>query len=195
MTDFGLILAAGASRRMGTPKALLVWRKESLLARAIRVVRATGLVPVVVAGAEKQAIKAHCEGLDLQDLQIVENHRWEEGMGTSIAAGVQALPKGWRQVLILNVDQPLIEAEHLRRLSLACVRSAGLVATEYTSGLLGTPACFSSGYGEHLVQLKGDKGARDLIRSKDAEVVGLHGSNLDLDTPEDWQSFLKEYGP
>ena len=77
-----IILAAGASSRMGTHKALLELDGEALVVRAVRVAREAGCAPLVVLGAEAARIVPLLRGCE-----HVVNHAWEEGMGGSIACG------------------------------------------------------------------------------------------------------------
>ena len=192
MNDVAIILASGASRRMGTPKALFRWRGETLLERALRITLEAELSTFIVLGAHREEILAQS---NLQGATLIENPHWELGMGHSIATAVTAIPEGWSRLLLLNVDQPLIEVAHLRRLVDGCKDSIDATVTRYESGLTGTPACFSSRLHEDLQNLNGDKGARQILRSGSLTLAEIPGSGRDLDTPEDWAAFLKEYGP
>src|SRR3978361_1298772 len=89
MSSAALILAAGASTRLGHPKQLASLNGEFLLDRSIRIARAAGCTPVVVGlGAFEELIRSQC---NLQDVLVVSNPDWSQGMGSSLACGIPAL--------------------------------------------------------------------------------------------------------
>src|SRR5580698_5016379 len=84
-----LVLAAGASRRLGSPKQMATLGGETLLERSVRVAREAGLMPIlVVVGAEWELVLARSS---LGDVVIIVNEEWAEGMASSIRLGVRAL--------------------------------------------------------------------------------------------------------
>jgi len=141
VSDFvaAIVLAAGASRRLGQPKQLLIYGGEMLLERAIRLADEAGAAPVLtVLGANHELI---CASVDLMGKSIpVINDRWEEGMATSIHAGLKALgavTSEAKGVLILACDQPRLSSDHLRALIDAfCAQAeASIVASTYAGGV------------------------------------------------------------
>jgi CTP:molybdopterin cytidylyltransferase MocA len=171
----GVILAAGASRRLGEPKQLLMLGGETLLERAVWVAHAAGCSPVVVVlGASVEVIRAGCE---LDDAVVVVNEDWAEGMGSSVRTGVRAV---WSLdgCVVMTCDMPAVTAEHLRVLM-----SSGEVTASSYSGKKGVPAYFPVTAFQSLIELRGDSGAKDLLRS--ARFVELVGGELDVDTMED----------
>jgi CTP:molybdopterin cytidylyltransferase MocA len=188
-----IILAAGGSRRLGQPKQLVSIAGEALLARAIRIVRESGAEPLIV------VLGAHCDfiasSVDLSDVQSVTNPNWGQGIATSIHAGIQALldgDRGAEAVLLLVCDQPKLTAQHLRALIAAHQREgqakgqATIVASEY-AGIAGIPAIFPANQFANLLKLRGDSGARYLLRQPDCPIITLpfEGGEVDIDTPED----------
>ncbi len=180
-----VILAAGASTRLGEPKQLVRLGGETLLERAVRVAREAGCAPVVVVlGAEAERIRAGCE---LDDAVVAINHQWREGMATSILTGLRAVRVGIGAVsdgdavaggvVLMTCDQPAVTAEHLR----ALMATGEVTASEY-AGRRGVPAYFPSTSFAALEELTGDAGARELLRG--ARTVELPGGELDVDTPE-----------
>ena len=111
-----IILAAGASRRLGQPKQLVRLGEETLLERAIRVAAEAGCAPVIVVlGASSAQILAQSS---LAPAIIVLNSAWEEGMASSIRLGIGSLAPGTTAALLMTCDQPAVTAAHLRRLAL-----------------------------------------------------------------------------
>ena len=183
-----IILAAGASRRLGRPKQLVKYAGETLLARAVRLVREAGLARVVVVlGAECEAIAA---AVDLSDVRVVRNEDWKQGIASSIHAGLRTLEEVTPDAdgaLILTCDQPRLSVAHLQALVAAfdAQDGLGITASEYAGGI-GVPAIFPQGMFTELCALSGDKGARTLL--KEARVVmrvDFPGGEVDVDTPED----------
>lgn len=173
-----MILAAGASRRMGTPKQLAVLAGETLLDRAVRVAQAAGCSPVlVVLGAAAAEIQAGCR---LDGAHIVLNPEWAEGMGSSLRLGIQQLGSDADYAVVMTCDQPAVTAQHLRRLLQASEEGTCTTCSAY-GGVRGVPACFPAASFAVLQNLVGDVGARSLLAS--AGVVHLLDGELDVDTP------------
>jgi molybdenum cofactor cytidylyltransferase len=171
-----VVLAAGDSTRLGEPKQLVMLGGETLLERAVRVAREAGFVPVVVVlGAVVEQIRQRCE---LRGAAVVENDAWKEGMASSIRAGLSAVPAAIEGVVLMTCDQPAVTVEHLRALT----ASGGVAASAY-AGRRGVPAYFPAASFPALVELRGDAGARELLRS--AVTVELVGGELDVDTASD----------
>ena len=177
----GVILAAGASRRLGEPKQLVRLGGETLLEHAVGVTVEAGCSPVIVVlGASFEAILAQSA---LTSAQTVLNLEWEEGMASSIRAGIRALPGGTSAALLLTCDQPAVTAGHLRRL--AAEDPGEPVASAY-AGRHGVPAYFPATAFAELLQLAGDQGARRLLAA--ARALDLPGGEMDVDTPESLRS-------
>ena len=174
-----LVLAAGASTRLGEPKQMIQLHGETLLERAIRVAGNAGLTPIVVVlGA---AAKRVAEACDLRSAWVVVNAGWAEGMGSSIRAGME-LVQGFPEVsgvVVMTCDMPGVTAGHLRALR----QEADTAAASAYAGRRGVPAYFPRAAFAELLQLRGDAGARELLRA--AEVVELVGGEMDVDTVAD----------
>ena len=184
-----IVLAAGASRRLGQPKQLLRHGGETMIARAVRLAGEAGVAPVIaVLGAEQERIRATVE---FGNAIVVVNNDWELGMATSIQAGLRAVEEALPQVagaLILACDQPRLTAEHLRGLLEGFAAESGLaiVASAYAGGM-GVPAVFPRGVFAALDGLKGDQGARALLMEAPCKVIALPfpGGEIDIDVPGD----------
>ncbi|WP_109488173.1 nucleotidyltransferase family protein [Occallatibacter savannae] len=183
-----VIIAAGASRRLGQPKQLLTLNGETLLARCIRTARAACAGPVfVVLGAHRHQIETQ---VDLSAANIVVNDSWEQGMASSITAGVQALMEHEPDatgVLLLVCDQPAVTPEHLGRMFRAFRQNPTNVIASTYAGKRGIPAIFPAQAFQDLLALRGDQGARRLLAEADRSVaeIPLEGGELDIDSPED----------
>jgi CTP:molybdopterin cytidylyltransferase MocA len=185
-----VLLAAGSSRRLGHPKQLLVWQGETLVRRAARAALDAGVDElIVVTGAERDAVAAALAGLDLR---VVENERWSEGIGTSIAAGVRAASGA--AVLVLLADQPGVDAGLLAELIAGMDEGHERVACAYGGGI-GVPALFSSPSDlDALRALSGDRGARPLLMRAGADVLAIPAERAahDIDDEVDWRRWQEE---
>lgn len=190
-----VILAAGSSSRLGEPKQMLPYKGKSLLWLAAHTALSTGLQPlVVVLGAGYEPIQKELEGMDLK---IVENKHWAEGMSTSVKTGLEAaleLDPLLDAVIFMVCDQPYVTREVLDEL----VKGWGstgkaIVASRYQNNL-GTPALFTRGVFAALLDLKGDTGARKLIKQQeqDVAVVEFPQGAIDIDTKNDYDLFIQE---
>jgi molybdenum cofactor cytidylyltransferase len=170
-----LVLAAGASARLGRPKQLVIFEGESLLERSVRIAREADCDPVIVVlGADEDLIRRECK---LQNVLIVSNLDWQEGMGTSLSQGARQL-EGARGAIVMTCDMPAVTAAHLRALA----ASGDVTASTYATRK-GVPAYFPRSSFERLIALRGETGAKELLRS--AASMELHGGELDIDTPGD----------
>lgn len=180
-----IILAAGASRRLGRPKQLVQFEGRPLLMRAIEAARSADEVFVVL-GATAEEIRRELHG---DEFNAVINSEWEEGIASSIRAGVNAAVETQTEgVLLMACDQPRVSAAHLQELRRAFEECGGdrIVASEY-AGVVGIPAVFPRAEFAALRALKGDEGARKLLRGAAAKIVAVNfaGGEVDIDTPED----------
>jgi len=174
-----VVLAAGASTRLGEPKQLAVLAGETLLERAVRTAREAGCAPVVVVlGAAYVEILA-CSSFG--NAVPVINDEWIEGMASSLRLGVRTLhlvARNAEGVLLMTCDQPAVTAQHLGLL----MTNQEVKASRY-AGQNGVPAYFPRKYFKRLMELTGDAGARDLLAGARSEE--LAGGELDVDTVED----------
>lgn len=185
-----IVLAAGASVRMGTPKQLLHIGGASLIRRAAQAaIESEGHPVVVVLGANAELIREELEGLEVQ---MAVSSEWSVGMSASIRCGVKrllTLAPEIEGVVLMLADQPEVTGGSLRKLMRAH-KGSGLVAARYDN-VLGTPALFSREHFGELLQLDGQSGARSLIERHRERVlaIDLPEAARDLDTPEDLAAF------
>ncbi len=189
MTVAAIILAAGASRRLGQPKQLLKYRGETLLERALRAAKEAGAFPVLaMLGAHFAPI---CAMIPFDDAIPVLNDHWEQGISTSIHAGlseVDVRAPDASGALVMGCDQPRLTAKHLRSLlrAFAEQKTPSIVASAY-SGVRGVPAIFPRSVFSELLALRGDRGAHSLLVQPPCPVIALPfaGGELDIDVPAD----------
>jgi molybdenum cofactor cytidylyltransferase len=192
METVAVVLAAGGSRRFGGPKQLAVIDGATLLHRAITAAlssRCDGTA--VVLGADRGRIEPALAGMPVE---IVSNPGWEEGMASSIRAGVEAVRRDQPPVealLLMTCDQPRISASVIDSLLEAAERKGiSLAACEYAGGP-GVPALFCREHFPELLELQGDRGARAVLRRHAGRIalVPWRDGVLDIDTPEDLEDY------
>jgi molybdenum cofactor cytidylyltransferase len=180
-----LILAAGASRRFGSPKQLArIAGRPMLHAVLSRAVEVAGHSVTVVLGAHAAELAPL---LSHSPASIAINRDWELGMSSSIRAGLARIPGTADAVMILLVDQPSVTTEDLRRLVGAWRRQPDYIAAAQYGTTTGAPAIFPHWCFRELTELRGDRGAGALIQRHADRVVRvpMATAGLDVDTPED----------
>ena len=187
-----VVLAAGASRRYGSPKQLARYRGETLVARSVRLAREAGAEPVcVVLGYRADLIRRALQQRSAIPVgaSAVRNPRWRDGMGRSLACGVRALDRRARAVLVCLADQPLLEAQDLAALVLAWRASPRSIVAARYAGKIGVPAIFPGPHFAALKSLSGDRGAHTLLASSnDVLSVPMPLAAVDIDEPRDLSS-------
>jgi molybdenum cofactor cytidylyltransferase len=195
-----VVLAAGASSRMGAPKQLLLVDGQPLLLRAVRAALASEAWPVVVVlGAHAEKIRPLLARLPVL---VADNPAWPEGMASSIRAGVALARQFSRRldgVLVALCDQPAFSADTIARLVGARHASgASIVAARY-GGRSGAPALFAAENFPALVALTGEEGARALLNPPAGNTSPIGAVDcpelaLDLDTPGDYAALGEARG-
>jgi molybdenum cofactor cytidylyltransferase len=184
-----IVLAAGASTRMGQAKQLLRVQGESLLQRSVRTAMATSFRPIVVVlGAQRELVELELKGLEVK---TTYNAAWSSGMGSSIASGMKhllACAPDLERVLLLVGDQPYLSTEVLIQLTQT---NEPLAVAQYAN-TLGVPAMFERSLFPELKALGAAPGAKALIQQyrDQAAVVDFPDGAFDIDTPADWAAFL-----
>jgi nicotine blue oxidoreductase len=185
----GLLLAAGGGRRLGgRPKALLEHRGHPLVEHAVGVLRAAGCTRVhVVLGARAEDVRARAA---LDGCVLVDNPDWEQGMGSSLRAGLASLTgTGTRAALVSLVDQPGIGAEAMARVRAGYRDETALVSAAY-AGVRGHPVLLGAAHWPGIAATAtGDRGARAYLREHEAEIALVECGDVarpyDIDTEAD----------
>ncbi|MDD1620833.1 MAG: nucleotidyltransferase family protein [Methylococcaceae bacterium] len=188
---YAVILAAGASTRMGSPKQLLVWENRTLLGHVVSNVRSLlEERSVVVLGAHDESIQA-C--MNLAGVNVIVNRDWREGIASSIRAGIGALPASASAVAILLCDQPLIGRAQIQALlNRWQSEPSRIVASVYSDGL-GVPALFPAEFFRHLMKLEGDRGAKAVLMKFESSLskIPMPEAELDIDSARDFEHLKK----
>lgn len=182
----GLLLAAGAGRRLGRPKGLVELGGEPLVRRAARTLAEAGCDPVVVVvGAEAERVAAAVE----VPSTIVRNDAWESGMGSSLRIGLSALPSSAQAAVVALVDQPGVTAAAIRRLVDAWRAGAKAAVASYEGEPRNPVLLDRSLWGPAAASAHGDVGARGYLRSESSLVTPVACEDVadprDVDTVED----------
>lgn len=177
-----VVLAAGASRRLGEPKQLLRDAHDTaVLTHVVQAALDGGCAPVIVVlGATSDDVRTVVP----PGAECVENAQWANGMSTSIRVGVHAIGHSPASgLLLLACDQPAVTAAHVRALCEAHAGHGERVVSEY-DGVFGIPAVWPRADWDALAALTGDRGAKGLLRGIE-DAIPLPDGARDLDTPED----------
>ncbi len=185
-----VLLAAGASRRMGRDKRNLELGGKTLFQRALDLMGSfPEAVSLVVTNDPALAEQARA-----RDFLVVPNPRAEEGMGTSVAAAAEVLFS--RFVIFFNCDQPFLDHDCVAAL-LACAQATNRIVVPRCQGRLRSPCVFPRRFYSELAQLSGDRGGKMVYARHPDEVYYLEFPDprpfQDVDTPEEWEQVLKQH--
>lgn len=190
-----LILAAGNSSRMGERvKQVLPWKSSTLLGNAVEQANTSmANTTYVVLGAYEEVIKAEVK---LDEVVIIQNTNWENGLGNSITAGMGhffAKSLSHDAVLIMLADQPLIDSNYLNKMMGNWRGNASKIITTQYENRSGVPAIFGKEYFEELKNLNKDFGAKDIIASHKDSILALNpeGKEIDIDSWESYQKIIE----
>jgi molybdenum cofactor cytidylyltransferase len=192
-----ILLAAGASTRMGCVKLLLPWKNSTLLEHSIEQLKESEIdFFVVVLGANQDIMR---EKVNFDGIDVVVNSQWQKGMATSIASGVSFLLKKKpeiQSVLVALADQPLLDYKYYNNLIDKFLISKNKIVASSYSDAMGVPAIFDRDYFDDLLNLEGSQGARSLLRGGSVKVTPVNAGELalDLDTRETYNRVYEQHG-
>lgn len=184
-----VVVAAGNSSRLGSPKQLLSYKGTNLLTNLILEIKKVDFVQTtIVLGAYAEQILSE---IPTHEVNIVQNLNWEQGLGTSISTGIASLniTPDLLGCILMVCDQPYISDQLLINLINTQLSSKkGIVASRY-NGIVGTPVLFSQKYFSNLLNLPPDQGAKKLLSQfqDDMAYVNFEEGIYDIDTPEDYR--------
>lgn len=187
-----VVLAAGQSRRMGTPKMLLPWGDTTVIGRVARVLKDAGVAQmVVVTGANRTEVEA---ALQEEEILLAHNSQYQRGeMLTSLQVGLHALREDIQAALVVLGDQPQIEGQVVRQITERAGESAQPLVVPSYQKRRGHPWLVRRALWSELYAMDGERETlRDFLnrRAQQIEYVNVDTGSvlLDLDTPEDYQS-------
>lgn len=180
----GVVLAAGGSRRLQSPKQLIPWRGRPLVWHAVRAAVEGGLDPtVVVVGAGAETVAA---ALADEAVQVLHNPAWEAGQSTSLRVGLEAVSRTAEAVVFLLTDTPRVDGRLVRALVEEHRRSLAPIVAPQAGGRWANPVLFDRATFAALAQVEGDRGGRALFEAFPVRGVDWNDEILlDVDTPED----------
>jgi molybdenum cofactor cytidylyltransferase len=185
-----IILSAGKSERMGSPKALLQYRGQSFLATILAATASAGLEPaIVVAGHHYDVISQA-----FPNVPIAFNPNYEQGMSTSVQTGIRGLPAGLAGAAIFLVDHPIVDRVIID--SLLARLAPGRIVVPVHDGRRGHPVIFAADLFTEILELSSDQGLNTVVRRQPERVVEVFVENAgvlrDIDTPEQFARLLGE---
>jgi molybdenum cofactor cytidylyltransferase len=195
INSYGIILlAAGSSGRLGSPKQLLLYKNKNLLQYLVDEATASSSNTVIVvlgAGSEEIASK-----IQAKDIHIVFNKDWKEGMASSIRCGILELQKinpATTAVILMTCDQPFVSTALLNKLITTHQLTNKLIVTSTYDNTTGPPALFQQALFPELLQLQGDAGARVIVQQYAAQLgtVSFPEGNIDIDTAMDYEHLVQ----
>jgi len=188
-----IILAAGSSSRFGSTKQLVHFKGKTLLQHTIEEATEAGAEPIiVVTGANANEISKEIKN---EKIEIVFNKDWEQGMALGIIIGLKkaiSLNNKMEKAIIAVCDQPFISSSLFQQLYQKQNESAKYIVACCYADTIGTPALFTQKYFDVLMKLKGDEGAKKLMKtySEDVATVDFPKGYIDIDTKEDYENLL-----
>ena len=189
-----IILAAGASTRMGMPKQLLMIEGKTLIRRVSEMAIDTSCHPIVVIlGANKEPIRKEIEKIPLT---IIENTKWEDGMSSSIKMGLVGAYLTHRDidaVIFLTVDMPFVSVELINKMIKKATEDPdNQIVASFYENQVGIPVLFKRSVFNDLLELKGDEGAKKLVmENKDkTSLIDFPKGKFDLDTIDEYWNFV-----
>lgn len=193
-----VVLAAGRSTRMARNKLLIDMGGKPLVAHAVDAALEAGLAPVlVVTGHQAEAVQAALAG---RPVTFVHNARFEDGMASSLQAGIAALSDDIDAALVCLGDMPSVGPRHMAAIAAAYApESQRSICVPFSQGQRGNPVLLGRRFFPEIAQLSGDSGARPLLAAHADQVWPVELADdavlTDLDTPEALAEFIGQQGP
>ncbi len=199
MSIYAIILAAGESSRMGSPKALLQIQGKTFLEHLIQTIHDAGIEQkIVILGHEAETIVQSIDSEKIQkDFNVIFliNEDYRKGQLSSIQAAVRGVPKSCDAIMICPIDRPLISLELIKKLIEAYSKSKPPIVVPIFDAMRGHPIIFSSSLFSELLRAPRDVGARAVVWAHHNEVVEVQteeeGILLNIDTPELYEKYIR----
>jgi len=188
-----VLLAAGASKRLGRPKQLLTFSGNTFLQNSLKAANSSqAFTTIVVLGSDSDSMVNKVNG----NTHVIINPDWQEGMASSIRNGIKSLldeEPSADGVILMMVDQPYVDSVVLNNLIEAHKRSGKPIVACAYQNTFGPPALFHKSLFSELLQLYGDIGARSVVKqhADDVEVISFPKGEFDIDTEADYEKLSK----
>lgn len=187
-----VILAAGRSSRLGTPKQLLLYKGDTLLNNAIKTaceINEESTVVVLAAGRQAKLLEKDI------NVRTQYNFQYKDGIASSIRCGVKYLKYSRRPIqyiILMTCDQPHVDVAHLSALIAKQEETGAKIVASLYEGRKGIPALFERKLFPELLSLEGDTGAKHIIEKYEADtaVVPFPLGAIDIDTEEAYQALI-----
>ena len=188
-----LILAAGNSSRLGSPKQLIEFEGQTLIERITETALSISGEVLIVLGGNSELILPKLERFN-NVISTIYNPDWKEGMGTSIRIGVEKLAENSDLIIILLADQPFISKVLLQNMLQSYAKTQNPIVSCIYSNTLGVPILFDKSVFFELLKLNGDKGAKSFLHlyKNRISTIDFPEAIVDIDTLEDVEN-LKRY--
>jgi molybdenum cofactor cytidylyltransferase len=186
----GILIAAGESKRLGTPKQLLPWRGKKLLEYVIQTISNCNIDPIhVILGSNYEQITSV---INFQGVKIINNKNWKDGKGTSISLGIQSLPEKVKAAFIFVVDQPFLNANLIESLHNLYKKNDVDIVAPFVHGIQSNPVLFNQSVFQELIKLKGEEGGRDIFNKYRLEKQDWEDEKIlwDIDSLEDYKKLI-----
>ena len=190
-----VVLAAGRSDRMGYPKSLLIFGKETAVDRVVRICREGGCDPVIVVlGHEADRVRANAV---LQGIEMVTNEAYETGRTSSLQTGLRAVPQEAAGFLLFPVDHPMVDPSTVAALLAAAGSGPYRIVVPVHGGRRGHPVLFDARLIAEFTALGPDTPARTITAADPSRVLDVPvedaGILMDVDTSRDYITSLELY--
>lgn len=194
MSIYAIILAAGESSRMGSPKALLQIQGKTFLEHLVATLRNAGLHEIrVVLGHDSDKIITQLPDLNVS---FIINENYQKGQLSSIQAAIRSVPKDCDAIMICPIDRPLISPELIKTLIEAYSKSKPPIVIPIFDAKRGHPIIFSSSLFPEVLRAPYDIGARAVVWAHHNEVIEVQtdeeGILLNIDTPELYEEYIRK---
>ena len=184
-----LVLAAGESTRMGTTKQLMKLGQKTILEQTVDNILNSEVSEVIVVLGHKAEKAAKL--LKDRPVIVAVNKNYQQGISTSISAGLKFIKPDVQAIMFALADQPFVDSDTINQLIKEFLNNHKGIAVPFYKGKRGNPTIFSKKYNQEFLSLRGDIGGREIILRHPEDVLEVHvkcsGILTDLDTIEDYQ--------
>ncbi len=191
----GIVLAAGQSRRMGSPKLLLPWHGRTVVEAVVATLHEGGVERIlVVVGGDREAVE---RALAKVEVEFVMNPAFGEGeMLSSIQVGLRAMGDDAHAALLMPGDLPSIQSATIRAVVVAGENAPDRIAVPVHGGRRGHPVLLPRAHWHDLLALGEGESLRGFLRAREREILRVEvpdpGIHADIDTPADYQGAVEE---